>query len=698
MKRFCLIDFETASSADLKKAGAWCYAESPTTEILCLGYTDGRAEVVLTPEDISTAQGYVNNRGYKLWELVLDPECMFIAHNVLFEKRIWREIMVLQFGWPDIPDDRFHDILAVCAMKALPLKLERAASVLRLSQQKDTEGTKATVALSRTNKKGYHDRSEEKLARVYSYNAQDLRAELALHRRVRGLGASERRVWLLDQAINARGVRLDMDFVSAAQTVCDQSAKPLTKRFTDLTGIKPTQRDKLMFWLQCNGANLPDLKKETLDKILGDDDGQEAEDTLAETGDEEPEAHYALPDICREALGIRRILGSASIKKLASMPLCCASDGRAHGLLQYHGAGPGRWAGRLLQPHNFPRPSLRVSVGSNAEGTEEFEGHNPDQLVAAILTRDAEYVRAFFGEPIEAVASGLRHTLIAARGHCFEVGDFSAVEARIVLALAGAHSALAIMKDDTRNVYCEMAGKIFSLEVPTGDKEVIKAWKNANLFEYTIAKNTVLGCGFQMGAKKFKARYAQGHPDEFAEKCIAAYREDFAPEVPKLWEELGKAAIRTVWDRTAHEAYGVLYQLEDGFLTARLPSGRKLWYYDPKAEMLPMPWDPEDKRQGFTYTAQKTGRIIRVKGYGGLLTENVVQALARDLLVHGMFNAEQDGHPVVLTVHDEIICEVPEWQADAKLLEQYMTSMPQWAKELGVPVNAECWTGDRYRK
>lgn len=689
MKRFCLVDYESASAADLKKCGAWCYWEHPTTEILCLGHTDGETFTVLTPADLMTPGG-------PLLEAALDPECMFIAHNVLFEKRGWVEGMQ-PLGWPPIPDDRWHDILASCAMRALPLKLERAASVLRLSQQKDTEGTKATVALSRTNKKGYHDRSDEKLQRVYDYNAQDLRAELALHRRVRGLGNNERRVWLLDQQINARGVRLDMDFVSAAQAVCEQAARPLARRFSDLTGIKPTQRDKFMFWLQCNGADLPDLKKETLDKILGDDDGQEAEDTLAETGDEETEAHYALPDICREALGIRRILGSASIKKLASMPLCCASDGRAHGLLQYHGAGPGRWAGRLLQPHNFPRPSLKISKGFGVEGKEIFEGHDPDQLVAAILTRDAEYVRAFFGEPIEAVASGLRHTLIAGPGSLFEVGDFSAVEARIVLALAGAHSALAIMKDDTRNVYCEMGAKIFPLEAPRG-KAAIKAWKEAHLFEYTISKSTVLGAGFQMGARKFKARYAQGHPDEFAEKCIAAYREDFAPEVPKLWEELGKAAIRTVWDRTAHEAYGVLYQLEDGFLTARLPSGRKLWYYDPKAEMLPMPWDPDDKRQGFTYTAQKTGRIIRVKGYGGLLTENVVQALARDLLVHGMFNAEQDGHNVVLTVHDEIICEVPEWQADAKLLEQFMTSMPQWAKELGVPVNAECWTGDRYRK
>lgn len=153
MARFCLIDYETQSACDLKKSGAWVYAEHPSTEIICLGFITEDAEPhVLTPDD------FYCDEGWGPWSEVLhrmakDPDCYFVAHNVMFEKCIWRNIMMPVYGWPDIPNDRWHDILASCAMKSLPLKLERAASALRLSQQKDTEGTKITLSLSRVNKK-----------------------------------------------------------------------------------------------------------------------------------------------------------------------------------------------------------------------------------------------------------------------------------------------------------------------------------------------------------------------------------------------------------------------------------------------------------------------------------------------------------------------------------------------------------------
>lgn len=159
MSSFCLIDFETESACDLKKSGAWVYAEHPTTNILCLGYSlNGAEPIVLHDLDLRFNPHCRADGTTKLEAAVLDPACMFVAHNAFFEKCIWRFIMVPVFGWPDIPDDRYHDILAVCAMKALPLKLERAAAALRLPQQKDTAGTKVTLSLSRTNKKGYYDK------------------------------------------------------------------------------------------------------------------------------------------------------------------------------------------------------------------------------------------------------------------------------------------------------------------------------------------------------------------------------------------------------------------------------------------------------------------------------------------------------------------------------------------------------------
>lgn len=699
--RFVVIDFESASNCDLKKCGAAVYSEHPSTEIICLGYVPHDD----VPYVIPGADLKFGDTDPDFQILAEDPEVIFIAHNVAFEKSIWRNIMVPVFGWPDIPDERWLDTMASCAMKGLPLKLEKAAAVLRLPVQKDTEGTKATLALSRTNKQGYYDRSEEKLKRVRDYCAQDVRTELELYRRVRGLGPSERKVWLLDQTINQRGVRLDMDFVRAAQQICDDAAKPLRKEFEELTGVSPGQRDKVLEWLVANGCPFPldtdeeskthgqqvvNLQKATIDKILGDRD--EEDDSLAGDyeGRDNTDIQCDVPYSCRRALRIRKVLGSASIKKLAAMQNCVGGDGRARWLLQYHGAGPGRWAGRLLQPQNFPRPTLKQQVGWNDDGTEKFAGHDPAQLMDAILSGDSEYVGALFGEPIQAVANGLRHALIAAEGCAFEVGDFAQIEARIVLALAGQHDKTAIMAAG-QSPYIPMAESIFKRPV---DKYV-------DIKEYTIGKNTVLGCGFQMGWRKFRARYCPTETPEFAQAAINAYRKEFAPMVPKLWYALEEAATKCVWDRTVESAFGIEYALEDGWLTCRLPSGRKLWYYDPRPVRKAMPWSTEEKpdiRAGFTYGAQKTGQWKRISAYGGLLCENVTQATARDLLVHGLFNAEAEGHSVVLTIHDEMICEVPEWMADAKAIEQFLVDIPQWAKDIRVPVGAETWVGARYRK
>jgi DNA polymerase len=674
--RFCLIDFETASACDLKRAGAWRYAEDPTTEILCLGYTiDGGEGRVLTPSEL--VQSALNSSpSDELCYAAYDPACIFVAHNAQFEKVIWRNIMVAQLGWPDIPNDRWHDIMAVCAMKGLPLRLERAILALGLPSQKDKEGSRVTIALSRPDRKGNYNRTPEKLARVYEYNRSDLVAELALHRRVRGLSQSEREVWLLDQRINERGVCLDLNFADACQKIVDDASKPLIREFEKLTGVRPTQRDKFLEWLHTAGCNIENLQKETIAKYLNTED---EDDSLA--GDEDdytigPE-QITLPFHFERALSIRQILGSASIKKLGAMRSCACADGRARGLLQYHGAGPGRWAGRLFQPQNFPRPSLKV------------DGEAPDQghLVETLMTGDYQYVESLYGEAINVVANGLRHALIPSEGNAFAVGDFAKIECVIVLALAGATETAANVIKMGSAVYTDMATKIFGYPVT---KKMLK--------EYTIGKNSVLGCGFQMGWKKFKTRYWQNASEDDAKEAIRIYREDFAPEVPRLWRDLERAAVDTVWSKQAHMAWGVTYALEDGWLTARLPSGRKLWYFDPRPVRKPMPWDHTDVRPGFEYSAWKMGQWKRISAYGGLLTENVVQALARDLLVAALFRCEANNYPIVLTVHDEAVADLPAYEADAKMLEQIMCERPDWARALQIPVAADCWIGDRYRK
>ena len=664
-----LMDFETASGCDLKKSGAWRYSEDPTTEVLCLAYTiEGLDIAVWTPQftddDPTTS---------RLLNCVRDDRIMFIAHNVQFEKAIWRNIMVAIFGWPDIPDNRWHDSMATCAMKVLPLDLDRAATVLRLPYQKDRAGSALTKSLSKPNKKtGMLDRSAPTLEKVYDYCRQDIRAEVALHERVGWLSPGERKVWLLDQRINQRGVRLDLPFITAAQMVVDKASGPLEKEFGALTkGLKTTQVQKIGEWVKGQGVSIPNLSKETLAELLGEtEDGEEVEGDLGGYDQE-------LPSDVRRALRIRQLIGSASVKKLARMHQCVCADGRARGILQYHGAGPGRWAARLFQPHNFPRGSLTLDGGSV----------DPQMLVDAIMTGDPEYVEMMFGPAVEAVVSGLRHTIIAEPNRTLLSGDFSTIELRVNLALAGQMDKIELLAGGA-DPYIDMAQLIFK-----------RPLTKKNMPERQTGKNSVLGLGFQMGAPKFRMKYAKTEPLEFCTNIVNIFRKEWAPLIPTNWRDLERAAIDVVHRRVVTaEAKGCTFQLEDGFLTIRLPSGRKLWYYNPQPCRKAMPWDDTDIRLAWTYQVMKMGQWKTVDAYGGLLTENVVQALARDLLVCAMFKCEANGLPVVLTVHDEVVTEPETVNADELAFKQIMCDSPPWARELNIPAATETWIGDRYKK
>jgi len=688
---YCLFDFETAGPVDLKKAGAAVYAENPATEVICLSYQSAAAAA----PSIMFGEELHYRPDHPLALLIANEAILFCAHNVLFEKMIWRRIMMVQYGWPDIPNKRWHCTQSVCAMKVLPLGLDKAAIVLRLNEQKDSVGSALVKKLSKPDRKGNYDRTEATLSRVYEYCRQDVRAEIELLHRIGPLQASERNVWLMDQRINERGVRIDPDFVSACETVVDQAMRPLVAELSALTGgLAIGQRDKILKWVHGQGVAIPNLQKATIIKLLGENpihDGEDQDDedegpTVDDAFDETP--LFGVPDHVRRVLDIRRVAGSASIKKLKAIRACLGSDGRVRGAVQYHGAGTGRWAGRLFQPHNFPRPTLKHETWN--EKTQKMEAVSVDwQLVyEAIMSGDAEHIALLYGDPIEVVISGLRHCIIASPGRDLNVGDFARIEACIVLAFAGQDDKLALLNDPKSDVYIDMAQVIYGVPVD----------KKKDPEKRTVGKQTVLGCGFQMGAPKFQKQYAPHESLDFCKRVISAYRQEWAPEVPKLWYALEEAACATAWDRTPHEAYGVEYRIEDMWMTARLPSGRKLYYANPTPVKKAMVWDETDIRAAWTFNAQKMGRWRIIDAYGGLLTENVVSGSARDLLSHAMFKCERENLPVVLTVHDEIIAEPLTAHSDAHKLEQIMRDRPRWAIERNVPVFADCWSGGRYRK
>src|SRR5229473_469934 len=306
------LDFETASSADLKQVGTWPYADDPTTEILCL---------LWSVEDHKPFRWIPGQNDSTLFEYARDPRAVFIAHNAGFEQAIWHCIMVPVFGFPPIPIERWEDTMATCAWKAQPLKLEKAAIALRLPVEKDMEGNRLTLSMSRLNKKTgmYPARTPEVLTRIADYCAQDVAVESALRRRIGLLSEQsphERGIWLLDQKINQRGVRIDLDFVRQAQLVVDRATVPLLAEFKDLTGgLAPGQRDKVIAWAGAAGVALDNLQKGYLEELLENQEETDDAGYVSKAGDvdggSDDNGLAVLPEVVRRVLGIRQMLGSS---------------------------------------------------------------------------------------------------------------------------------------------------------------------------------------------------------------------------------------------------------------------------------------------------------------------------------------------------------------------------------------------------
>lgn len=684
-----ICDFETASDANLKKVGAWRYAEDPTTEVLCLV-----CDIPGVPDYYTWRPG---QSGANLRDMAEGTE-RFVSHGG-FEQAIWQRIMVEQFGFPPLPPERWHDTQSVCAWKSLPLALEKVSKALHLTTQKDMDGNRLTLSLSKPNKKtGMLDRSPESLARVVEYCKTDVAGELELHRRIGELSEKERDVWLLDQRINHRGVRIDLGFVAACQRVVDAAVGPLTDEFREITGgINPGQVAKIVEWCRGQGVALDNLQKGTINGLLGGSEDDDDEPTL-DDGDVSATELEELPGSVRRALEIRGMLGSASVKKLAAMRNCVGYDGRARGLGQYHAAHTGRWGGRILQPQNFPRGDW---------GRRDIE---PGTVVSAILSGCPGTVESALETPaIKAVGDALRFALVADPGKKFISGDFAGIEMRVVLALAGQHDKCALLASGA-DVYLDMACDIYNK--PRGFFN-----KKEHVPERTIGKNTVLGCGFQMGAAKFHERYCPEQPIEFAERVVDAYRNQWAPMVPELWYGLQGACWSAFNNGYGEHAGCEFRKAADGWCTIDLPSGwQRLWYPEAglTSDYANKYFRSEDYRVWYDTRATEHQREVanrpnpsymkygasgsmRHGFYGGLLTENIVQALARGLLCQAMSRLEKAGYPLVLTVHDECVAEVDE-DVDIAPFSGIMAASPTWAQRIGIPIEVEGWEGTRYRK
>lgn len=651
------LDFETKSAIDIKKAGAARYAQDPTTHVMCLSY---RAHGT---DPVKSWAPWLGLRWLEeLRDLAADPSVIFEAHNAFFEYCIWREHMRNRRGLPHIDIARFRCTMAACGYRALPLKLETVGKVLGLPQLKDASGHKAMLKLA-----GGHVYKSPVMQfmreqQTIDYCAQDIRAEDALRLEVGHLPAAEQRLQTLDQVINNRGVQLDVPLVRTCIGLAQEWIQRHLPRFRELTGCEPTQRAEFQTWLNDRGVHaLPNLQAETVEGFL------------AEKARFDPEVV--------EAVEIRQLATRSSVAKYEAMNHEVCRDGRVRGLFQYHGATPGRWAARLFQFQNLPRPS---------------GDHDLEVLAGYLATGNLDLVRSMYGDPMTALKDATRAMIIPTKGKLLTSADLSSIETHVLMVLAKDQDAVELLQKGIK-LYIPMAEEIYARPID----------KKKDLKEYTVGKAAILQLGYQAGGPGFHGSLGTyGVHDMTEEQCIdivKSYRAKY-PGVVALWKGLQNAAIEAVVNEGKECGYSeVVYHRAPGsrWLTCRLPNGRLLHYVNPSVRDTIMPWVDRNDQPVYRPTlfawALRKGQWVQRSLYGGLLTENVVQAIARDFLVHGMWNCEAAGLPVVAHCHDEILSEHdPAFIDPINTMIQCMTDKPAWARH--YPLGAEGWTAARYKK
>lgn len=654
------IDFETRSTIDLRRSGVYPYAEHPTTDVVCMCWAIGDEEPhVWTPRRHWGTLGITPERtGEALRRLVehIKAGGELRAHNAQFERIMWRDVLGPRYGFP-VPDfEQWHCTAAEAAAQALPRHLAEVSRVLNVPTPKDDEGHRLMLQMCKprsVDEDGtihwWDDEDPEKLRRLVEYCRQDVRAERAVAKRLRRLSDAERQVYLHDQRINDRGVRIDVDLVEASRKVVKRGLRDANndiKRLTDGAVSAVTKVADLTKWLQDQGLDIDNVRKSTLRDLL---DGDELE------------------GVARQVVTLRKEGAKSSTSKLKAMDAARCADNRSRGLLLYHAASTGRWAGRLIQPQNFPRGTVKDAY----------------DYIPAILAGEYD---AITDPPLEVVSSILRGCLVPTAGCRFLSGDFSQIEARVLGWIAN--------EPYGEKEYEKMAAAIYGVPV----HEIVNPSERRQ-----IGKNTVLGAGFGMGADKFQEQVWEQTgiqlEDTISKKAIDTFRTVKA-NIPVFWSDIESAAFQAVSrpGRVTHCGRDGLirYVVRGQFLWCILPSGRPLAYALPDIRDRKTPWG--EMRPAVTYCGvnSRTRKWCRMSTYGGHLTENVVQAMARDIMAEAMQRVEDAGYPVVLTVHDEVVADVPK---DHGSLDDYLTLMrrvPSWAQ--GCPVEVEGWEGERYRK
>lgn len=723
------LDFETGSACDLKKAGTVRYSQHHTTRVWGFCYRIGSGLVqrwmpgYSEPEDLLE---FIRNGG------------IVVAHKADFERHVWNNVMRGKYGyshWPELTPHQQECTMARSYAMNLPGSLEKVAEILGVENQKDMEGSAAMKRLMKPRKVNIDgsltwwsegDEGAALVERNMVYCANDVLAECDVDEKVPSLSDYEQQVWIFDQVINDRGVKFDVPASERAAELTAHAKKRADRQMRSITngGVrKVSEVGKLVDWINSEGVPCDAVKKGTFKELVFN-------------------ASMAENQAVQDAVELRRDTSKTSTAKYPKILECVNDDDRIRMMLQYHGAGTGRWAGRMVQPQNFPR--FDDENPAEAEAVAYLvQGLNDNDIP---ITELYEIMEMTYGRTLHWLSKALRSMMLADDGMIFRGGDFSNIEGRANAWLAGEDWKIdAFLAYDNKtgpDLYKLSYANSFAVSV----EDVTKALRQ-------IGKVQELASGYQGGvgayismAEKYTLEvfdlatttYENVDPLVWLEveekyksatdkhglrafewtalKLLVNGWRSAHPMIVQSWWDYQDAAIAAIdnpgdiydvadMSTKGNQPIGKVRYMSDGnYLYCCLPSGRVISYAQPWLEQVEL---KRDRADGTQYTTWQTK--IRFMGvdsytkkwgqqslYGGLLCENVVQATARDVMVESMFRVEQAGYPIILTVHDEILSETFPTHGSVDEFRELMAVLPAWAT--GLPLAVDAWEDKRYVK
>lgn len=630
------IDIETYSSNDLVNCGVYKYVEAPDFTILLFAYSIDGGPVVCV--DFAMGEKLPDD----VFAALTDPDVIKTAFNAAFERIC---ISVYFFGGKLLDPKQWRCTMVLAARMGLPLSLGQCGEVLHLAEGKMTEGKALIRYFSVPGKNGKRhlpSDAPDKWDTFKKYNIRDVEVEQAIKRKVQRLKPADfdEELYVADQEINDRGVKIDRTLVDAAARFDDEYKAQLLAEAQQLTGMEnPNSPAQIKEYIKnTTGFTVETLNKGNLD-------------TLDEKLIYWPKA--------QRVIAIRREMGKTSNKKYEAMQKCVCKDGRIHGLLQFCGAArTGRWAGRLVQVQNLPQNHL-VSL---------------DFARSLVRQGDLDEFEMNYANVTQVLSELIRTAFVAEPGKTFHVCDFSAIECRVIAWLASEDWVLEVFRSNG-DIYCANASKMFKVPVE-------KHGQNAQLRQKGKIATLALGYGGGVSALEAMGGSKLGLTEDEEKEIVKLWRGS-NPRIVRMWAVIEKAAITAIKTGESVTVYrNIVIGKRWGMLTITLPSGRTICY--PRAEVETEyndGWRGDHdiiEYEGLNQTTKKWGKV---RTYGGKLTENIVQAVARDILGIVILRAKAEGLNIVFHIHDEIIVEATPDQTLADV-EALFSKPIDWCRDL----------------